>query len=112
MDEDVLRRLGVDFRSISLGTPDRRPDVVMPRDGQAAGASGAMLLDGSYQDEWGVIRRRPAGSVGYELTYCPFAEDGTLSALDRHPWPDPDDPGRYRGLREKARRLYEETDYA
>jgi uroporphyrinogen decarboxylase len=38
--------------------------------------------------------------------------DDTKDAIDRHPWPDPEDPGRYRGLRERARELHEETDYA
>lgn len=98
VDEDVLVRLGVDFRKIRSGHPDRWQDKVLPND--------------SYQDEWGIIRMRPAGGVGYDVTYSPFAEDGSLSALDRHEWPDPADPGRYRGLREQARRLYYETDYA
>jgi uroporphyrinogen decarboxylase len=44
--------------------------------------------------------------VGYPL------EGATLADLERYPWPDPRDPGRTRGLREEARRLYEETGYA
>ncbi|MFN8008046.1 MAG: hypothetical protein U0V70_13695 [Terriglobia bacterium] len=32
--------------------------------------------------------------------------------IARYPFPDPTDPGRFRGLREKAKRLHEETDYA
>ncbi|MHB1007507.1 MAG: uroporphyrinogen decarboxylase family protein [Chloroflexota bacterium] len=96
--ESVLRRFGVDFRKIRSGGPDRWQDIVLP--------------DDSYQDEWGIIRKRPSGGVGYDVTYSPFAEDGSLSALDRHEWPDPTDPGRFRGLRDQALRMREETDFA
>jgi uroporphyrinogen decarboxylase len=52
------------------------------------------------------------GGFYFDFVASPLAEDGTLSAIERYPWPDPDDPGRYRGLRERARRLREETDCA
>jgi uroporphyrinogen decarboxylase len=42
----------------------------------------------------------------------PLAEADSMAAARRHRWPDPDDPGRYRGLRERARELHEHTDYA
>ena len=32
--------------------------------------------------------------------------------MDKHKWPDPDDPGRYEGLREKVKNLRENTKYA
>jgi len=38
--------------------------------------------------------------------------ESTLAALERYPWPDPDDPSRYRGLRQQARALREQTPYA
>jgi uroporphyrinogen decarboxylase len=38
--------------------------------------------------------------------------EDTPAAIERHRWPDPEDPGRYRGLRERARELHEETDFA
>lgn len=97
-DEDVLRRLRVDFRRIDLGPPD--------------GWTDRRVGEHSYEDEWGVIRTRPPESHYFDLTGSPLAEDGTLSAIEQHRWPDPDDPGRYRGLREEAIRLREETDYA
>lgn len=97
-DEDVLRRFRIDFRRVDLGSPDGWQDIPLGED--------------SYQDEWGVIRTRPRGGYYYDLTGSPFAEDGTISAIAQHRWPDPDNPGRYRGLRERARRLHEETDFA
>ncbi len=99
VDEDVLHRFDVDFRIVRMGPPDR-PRLKTP------------LPPGAFQDEWGVVRTLTSDGLHYGLTTGPFVEDATLSALDRFPWPDPDDPGRYRGLREKARRLREETDYA
>lgn len=98
VDEDVLRRFRVDFRGLGLGGPENWKDL--------------WLDDHTYQDEWGVVRTMPPGSYYYDLIRAPFAEDDTLSAIDHHRWPDPFDPGRYRGLREKARHLHRETEYA
>jgi uroporphyrinogen decarboxylase len=94
----MLQRFDIDTRSVGQGAPDGWRDIVFP--------------DGSYQDEWGVVRSRPAGCLYYDLTKSPFAGDATVADLDRHPWPDPHDPGRCRGLKEEARRLRQETDYA
>ncbi len=41
----------------------------------------------------------------------PFADLERPSDLDGVQWPDPYDPGRLAGVREEARRLFEETDY-
>lgn len=98
VDEDVLRRLRVDFRFLEPGAPD--------------GWTDQSIDENSYMDEWGVVRTMPPGGYYYDLTGSPLAQDGTISAIERHRWPDPDDPGRYRGLRERARYLHEETDYA
>ena len=97
-DEDVLRRFRVDFRRVDLGSPDNWTDVPIGED--------------SYMDEWGVVRTRPPHGFYYDLTGSPFADKDTIDAIERHRWPDPDDPGRYRGLRERARELHEDTDYA
>ena len=98
VDEDVLRRLRVDFRLVEPGAPDGWMDVPVGENG--------------YRDEWGVVRTMPPGSYYYDLTGSPLADDATMSAIASHRWPDPDDPGRYRGLRERARYLHEETGYA
>jgi uroporphyrinogen decarboxylase len=98
VDEDVLKRFRVDFRRIDLGAPDHWKDEPVGED--------------SYRDEWGVVRTRPKGGFYYDLTGSPLAGDDALAAIDRHKWPDPEDPGRYRGLKEKAKALHEDTDYA
>jgi len=94
----MLQRFDIDTRSVGQGGPDGWRDIVFP--------------DDSYQDEWGVVRSRPAGCLYYDLTKSPFAGEASVADLDRHPWPDPHDPGRCRGLKEEARRLRQETDYA
>jgi uroporphyrinogen decarboxylase len=97
VDEDVLQRFHVDFRRLDLGPPDHWQDEPVGEDG--------------YRDEWGVVRTRPRDGFYYDLTQSPIEED-TLAAIEKHSWPDPDDPGRYRGLREQARSLHEDTDFA
>ena len=94
----MLQRFDIDTRSLGQGPPDNWQDIV--------------FADGSYQDEWGVVRSRPAGCLYYDLTKSPFAGEASVADMDRHPWPDPHDPGRCRGLKEEARRLRQETDYA
>ncbi len=98
VSEAVLQRLRVDVRGIGLSGPENWKDV--------------WLDDRTYQDEWGVVRTMPPGSFYYDLIKAPFAEADSVAALDRHRWPDPHDPGRTRGLREKARQLHRDTQYA
>jgi len=98
VDEEVLRALDVDTRGVFVRGPDRSADATLP--------------DGRWRDEWGVIRRRSANGYYFDLDTSPFSEEPTSRDLGAYPWPDPDDPGRYRGLREEARKLREETDYA
>ncbi len=96
--EAMLRRFDIDTRSLCPGGADAGEDVELP--------------GGSYRDEWGVVRTRPAGSLYYDLTRPPLAGDVEITDVERYRWPDPHDPGRTRGLGEEARRLHEETDYA
>jgi len=94
----MLTRFDIDTRSVSPGSPYNGPDV--------------FFEDGSYRDEWGVVRSRPAGSLYYDLTGPPLRGDAEVADVARYPWPDPHDPGRTRGMAEAARRLHQETDYA
>jgi uroporphyrinogen decarboxylase len=96
--ERMLQAFDIDTRSVSPGGPDFRPDVDFP--------------DGSYRDEWQVVRTRPAGALYYDLSKPPLAGEVDVVDVERFPWPDPHDPGRTRGMAEAARRLHAETDYA
>ena len=55
----------------------------------------------------GAAARR--GYYWEQITF-PLAE-ATIADLDRYPWPDPHDPGRYAGLAEEAADLYHNTPY-
>lgn len=93
--ESVLNRLHADTRYVFAGAP--------------SGFQSTTDADGSWLDEWGV-RREPCGyydeAVGHPLAGCGVDE------ARKFPFPNPRDKGRYEGLREKARRLHETTDYA
>jgi uroporphyrinogen decarboxylase len=98
-DEAILRRFDVDARAILLGTPLARPDRKLSED---------MLLD-----EWGVTWTRHGGShyINSDGPFCRL-EAPSLQDLEKFDWPEPADPGRFQGLRDRAKKLHEETDYA
>jgi uroporphyrinogen decarboxylase len=96
--EAMLKRFDVDTRSLSQGGPDNWQDIV--------------FRDDSYQDEWGVVRSRPPGSLYYDLTKSPLGGDADVADLEKFRWPDPHDPGRRRGMAEAAARLHQGTEYA
>ncbi len=99
LDGQTQERLGSDVVPVRLKAPRNwRPPASEP---------------GTFVDEWGQKWRRvdfPAGHY-YEPVTFPLAE-ATIADLDSYRWPDPDDPGRYEGLREEVERLYHETPYA
>lgn len=96
-DEAVLRALDTDIRDVG--------GVLSPPSELARQVS-----DTEMTDCWGIGYRW--NGHHYEAVGRPLA-GATLDDLERYPWPDPDriDPGVYDGLREKARRLFEETPY-
>jgi len=100
LNEEILVRLGVDLRHISLkkgffaGGEDRFDDP-----------SGRPY----FIDEWGI--KWGKNPYYYDMIYHPL-ENLTIDDLDHHPWPDPKDPVRYEGLREDVKNLYHTTDCA
>ncbi len=96
LDERVAERLRADTRPLLPGAPDGWKDRVFE--------------DGSVQDEFGVVWQR-AGGGHYAPVGNPL-RGATEADLQRFRWPDPLDPGRTRGLAERARELWTGTDYA
>ncbi len=96
--EPILKALDTDFRGVIRGTSDSRPDISVGEDG--------------YQDEFGIIRRKPSGSFYYDIVKSPLAGPITIKDVLNFPWPDPRDPGYTRGMRERLRDLRQNTDYA
>jgi uroporphyrinogen decarboxylase len=96
--EPILQALDIDLRAALPGLPDSRPIIAIGEDG--------------YQDEYGVVRRKPARSYYYDLVKCPLAGLITVQDIINFPWPDAADPGYTRGLRERILHYRENTDYA
>ncbi len=98
IDEGLMRRFGFDCVGIGPGAPDQSIEKDFP--------------DGTWQDEFGVHRRKPKGSNSWDMVKSPLEGDAGINDLENLAWPNPQDPGYVRGLRKKARYLYENTDYA
>ena len=91
--QDLLRHYAIDTRSIGMGAPSV--------------FKGGMLPDGTQLDEFHIRWRK--ASYYWDVIEHPLA-DKTLAELPSAFWPDEHDAGRYQGLRERAKRLYETTD--
>ena len=97
--ESILQALDVDLRFVSAGAPEGyKTDIPVGEDG--------------YQDEYGVVRRKPHSSYYYDLVKSPLAGPITAQDILNFPWPDPTDPGYTKGLRERLLYYREKTDYA
>lgn len=90
-DEKLLQRYGVDFRWIA-------PNWINVTD----------VDEDKYKDMWGIVWQHMLDA--YSVYTSPL-QHATLQDLERFPWPDPDDPNLIKGLAERAKYLYENTDY-
>ncbi|MHB8277263.1 MAG: uroporphyrinogen decarboxylase family protein [Candidatus Humimicrobiaceae bacterium] len=97
-DEKILKYLDVDFRGIFPGGPDNNTEV--------------FLDDGTWIDEWGVYREKPSSAFYYDMVKSPLENDETsFRDIEKFNWPDPNDSGRIRGLKDKAQYMRNNTDY-
>jgi uroporphyrinogen decarboxylase len=94
--EKLLEKWNVDFRRVWLGAPDNYEPIV---DEEAQ----------TTIDEWGLTWKRFGR---YNEFINPPLEGADIHDVLRYKFPDTDDLGRYRGLEEWVRQLYEETGYA
>ena len=95
--EELLKRFKIDTRYIRIKPPGNFKVQIDP--------------DNSYLDEWGTRWKKSPTSLYWDPVAFPLKE-ATLKDLERYPWPDPDDPGRTEGLRERAKMLHDNTHYA
>lgn len=100
--EPLLEKLHIDTRYIYLNASRGWQDIELP--------------DHVYQDEFGILRQAAFNEEGRLLYYDftgkhPLADATTPADVARFKWPDPHDPARYEGLGERAKALYETTDY-
>ena len=94
--EELLKRLNVDFRRVYMNP--------------AAGFVPQPLPDGSTETEFKCGMKLIGGYD--EVTYYPWAEFTEVEQVKEFEWIDPDDPSRMEGVRDWAKHLHKETDYA
>jgi uroporphyrinogen decarboxylase len=107
LDEALVERFGVDFRMVQL---------------PAATAPGVTLFEeGNYYafiDRWGSKLHMPKDGglyfdwVDFPVKFTLGDERRAMEALDHYAWPRPDAQEHVARLRQQARSLYENTDYA
>ncbi|MDP6131519.1 MAG: uroporphyrinogen decarboxylase family protein [Dehalococcoidia bacterium] len=96
--ETLLQYLDIDLRGMWFGGSDQTPET--------------KIDENTLSDEFGVVWNRPDGGH-YLAIESPFQKgQPTVADVERFNWPDPRDPGRTRGMLERARYLHDETDYA
>jgi uroporphyrinogen decarboxylase len=91
--EELKVRFGSDFRRVSLngGNPG--------------------IIGHEFRNGFGIRMRQALPHEYFDVVGSPLAE-AELDDLDRMEMPDPDAPELYAGLRERTKRLYDDTPYA
>jgi len=100
VDDDVLEALDLDVAPLFANPPSQPTVLRTESDGGQA-----------FEDDFGATLRKPSGCRYFDWCEFPLRE-ATLEALSRLPWPEPDDPARWAGLRERALALRASTDRA
>ncbi len=100
VDEATMLRLHSDVR----GVLDRFPKAIYERNQNRAPHSPCM-------DCWGTGQVEIEPGVWYPGLH-PLAEATTIDAIENYPWPDMDDPYRVAHVREQAKQLAAENQYA
>lgn len=94
--DNILEMYGIDFRSVRLRAPWNNPSIIYE--------------DGSYLDDYGCLMK-PC-EYYYDNVRRPLEGDISEKDIKNAMWPDPYASGRADGLREEAKALYENTNYA
>lgn len=96
-DEEIIQAFHVDTMYIRLN---------VPKSWQRTKLDAYTVVD-----EWSVPWSKHPGSY-YTFPVDHPMKTAELEEIEKFPWPDPDESSRYEGLREKAKYLFEKTDYA
>ena len=91
--EELMQRFESDVRRVGMNVS--RPDIV----------------NDLYTDGFGMVLRKANPHEYFDVIVHPL-EDATIDDIGKMTLPDPDNEALYKGLRERAQRLYETTDYA
>ena len=95
-DDQLIRRFGVDVKMVTAKPP--------------AGFQLKTTAEGRVVDEWGVVYQKLEEAQTHFVveTEAPLHRITSKEEIERHPWPDPSDPSRVRGLKEIARKYQQE----
>jgi uroporphyrinogen decarboxylase len=100
VDDDVRHRLECDVRNVAP-----RSSATFKIDINSTDMPGYDY----FYDEWGIGWRKPQdGGFFYDMFHHPLTAATSIDDIKNYPWPDPTDPGRFEGLRERARQVAEE----
>jgi uroporphyrinogen decarboxylase len=96
---ELMQELQVDLCYIGLSRPRNAPVFEYGME--------------TYTDGWGVSYRKIDNPSGAHYEFAnQVLDQATIADLADYPWPDPHNPELVDGLEEKARNLYECTDFA
>lgn len=93
-NDDVIEKLGGDFRHVFLLPPEDYDPFAEK---------------GVIRNEFGIEKKLLKGMT--QLSSTPLSE-ASIEDIKNYPWPDPYAKGRTKGLRKRAKHLFENTDYA
>ena len=98
-DDRIKDRFKADIELIQPGKPDEWE----------------LIIDkgtGKWTDDWGVVYKKPPGVMFYEWDRQPLQNASDISDIEKYKMPDVEDPGRYRGIKEKVVDIYKNTGKA
>jgi uroporphyrinogen decarboxylase len=89
-DDRLIQRLGVDVKMVTANPPASFELQATP--------------EGRIVDEWGVVYQMHEEAQTHFVveTEAPFHGATSKEEIEKHPWPNPSDPSRYKGLKELA----------
>lgn len=96
--EEILTRFQVDTRGVKLGS--------------SACSVGKQINENLYIDDWGIGWEKSASTPNYEGRIFPLANATTLQEVKQYKFPLPEQIFSAGNVREQAKNLYENTDYA
>lgn len=105
IDNDILKIIDADFKPLTIKPPDNWKPQIKEEE-----KNGRDYL--YYIDEWGTKLTMPKFK-GYYYDFGDMPLEGLdLNEIKKHKFPDPENPGRYKGIKDEAKDIYENTDYS
>ena len=98
-DEEILKYLQVDTRALPGDY-----DVYEQKE---------WLDENTYQDRFGIVYKMPENGLYFDFYTAPLEQYETVEEMEKnYVWPDPVIPAEVTGLKDRAKKLHEENQYA